>query len=579
MIQRGAPIAGLKGQRLRVTQKGNLQTTLEWIKRATGDSVPQVAKLAQSLKGKNLAQSARNIYEFVVAHVAYKLDRNGSEEIRNAARTWADRGTGVDCEDYSILIAALALNMGYRPVFEIVNLNNDPGMDHIFTVIYAEGPADMPRGKGYVADPTPHPLTQRPVPFNERPKGIKETMEVEYLQGLSGQRITDDFIGYDDEIIMGLAGNFPARKATLSLVRHQKRLIQQASKGQAPGRIVAPEIRKTRYAISLNGSPEQETIMDLWPAIADINRKGELVWKPGVNLKDVSDYIRIKEAADRSGRRGVTLGELRGLGYLSHDELSGFFGDLAKKAKAVTKKIASKVKSTVKNTARKVGNTVKKVAPKVANAVNKINPAAVAGRLAFLAAMRANTGGLAANLRWGYLSESQARAKNFDLSEWQKVKQAKERTERLFFGFGGSKESLEKAIQDGSKKSGLSGLGAVPAAILALLQPIINFIKEKVNFGKLLAKVKGSKAVQALSRVAQGFTRTQAKVSADVGLSAAEQQQARNLVTQSPERKGITIETKGGDNDGGDMNEEMKLKPIVLVAGLGVLAAILFFVL
>ena len=59
-----------------------------------------------------LFRSLHAIWDFVYQHVQYKLDDPGYEQVRRPLRTWLDRKRGADCEDYSVFISSILLNLG-----------------------------------------------------------------------------------------------------------------------------------------------------------------------------------------------------------------------------------------------------------------------------------------------------------------------------------------------------------------------------------------------------------------------------------------------------------------------------------
>lgn len=107
---------------------------------------------------------------------------------------------------------------------------------------------------------------------------------------------------------------------------------------------------------------------------------------------------------------------------------------------------------------QKIGQGIKKVT----HAVNKVNPATALLRAGVLASMKLNVFGVAEKIRWSYLSDADAQKKNFNMSKFGKLKQVREKLEKIFYGAGGKPENLKEAILTGkgnaSKEvSGLMG--------------------------------------------------------------------------------------------------------------------------
>ena len=122
------------------------------------------------------------------------------------------------------------------------------------------------------------------------------------------------------------------------------------------------------------------------------------------------------------------------------------------------------------NIFKKIGKGIKKVAKKVGDKVGDgirflnryTNPATILLRNGFLLAMKVNLMNVAGRLRYGYLTDSEAKAKGINLSELNKLRKVKDRAETVYWQAGGKKDNLKKAILKGKgnkdKKVPLSGL-------------------------------------------------------------------------------------------------------------------------
>gem|GEM_PF-7093170 len=182
---------------------GNLNDTLYIIREVIKRYNWQVKKLADHLKGKSLEQSAFNIWHFCVNNIKYKNDRYGYEEIRTPARTWKERHTGVDCDDFAIFTASLLIQMGYVPQCVVVGFfGKDYG--HIYTTVgasLAQPPYnnDVYNGGavkgGVVVDPVMNTV------FNKHPKGITKAL----------------IMNMEPKIIIAGLGALPQGKITLAV--------------------------------------------------------------------------------------------------------------------------------------------------------------------------------------------------------------------------------------------------------------------------------------------------------------------------------------------------------------------------
>ncbi|GAA0893612.1 hypothetical protein GCM10009122_32910 [Fulvivirga kasyanovii] len=116
-------------------------------------------------------------------------------------------------------------------------------------------------------------------------------------------------------------------------------------------------------------------------------------------------------------------------------------------AKFVGKKVIKPVAKGVSNAAK---FTAKKVITPVVKTVNRyLNPATILLRNGFLLAMKTNLMKVAERLRFGYLSDSEARKRGMSMSGFVKLKEAIKKADKIYELAGGKKENLKKAILTG----------------------------------------------------------------------------------------------------------------------------------
>ena len=113
--------------------------TLKLIKQVIAKTLSQTEKLAPALRGNSLMATCENIWQFVYTHIQYKIDRPGHEEIRHPARIWADRVTGVDCDDYTVMISSILSNLRIPHKLRITDYGK--GWQHIYVVVPKDGNA------------------------------------------------------------------------------------------------------------------------------------------------------------------------------------------------------------------------------------------------------------------------------------------------------------------------------------------------------------------------------------------------------------------------------------------------------
>jgi hypothetical protein len=103
----------------------------------------------------------------------------------------------------------------------------------------------------------------------------------------------------------------------------------------------------------------------------------------------------------------------------------------------------------------------KDILKKGLNLTNKLNPAVVPLRLGMLAAMKLNVFKIAQRLKWGYMSEDDAKKQGLDMDKWRRLVRVREKIENIFYTAGGKKESLKKEILTGrgNRHHEVTGLG------------------------------------------------------------------------------------------------------------------------
>lgn len=112
------------------------------------------------------------------------------------------------------------------------------------------------------------------------------------------------------------------------------------------------------------------------------------------------------------------------------------------------------------------GGIFKKIlggAKKVLHVVNRVNPGMALLRLGILASMKLNIFKIAGRIRYAYLSDEKAKAKDMDMEKMVKLKSILKKLEDIFYGAGGKPENLKKAILTGkgNKDHEVNGLGYI----------------------------------------------------------------------------------------------------------------------
>jgi len=228
----------------------------------------------------------------------------------------------------------------------------------------------------------------------------------------------------------------------------------------------------------------KEIIVDA--VLPDFNRE-----HPYEKAKDIDMDLEFLDGINpedfvRNGGMSFDAQDILSCQLPSTSEDVGSIKSFINKVKDKVQTTTQNIKTSVKNTTQNVKETVKKVAPAVSkglHVINRINPATVALRLGVLTAMKLNTFGVAGQLRFAYLSDTEAKKRGLNMARFARYKQTRERLEKIFFGAGGKPENLKEAILTGKgnqdKAVALSGY-ALSGLVFTGSSPISEIIGDQL---------------------------------------------------------------------------------------------------
>jgi hypothetical protein len=176
------PIPRAKGKKVTLPNAYSMELVKRLIAKTALASMADMRELAASLRRPTVDETLRAVHAWIQANIKYTLDDENREQIRTAARSWADRKIGVDCEDYSILTTAIlgAMGLGKMAKMAIVGFAGTKGYQHIYPIYTQQAPGSHDgRIDGVALD--------RLLNFNEHPQNIVRTMVIDLLSGLSAQ--------------------------------------------------------------------------------------------------------------------------------------------------------------------------------------------------------------------------------------------------------------------------------------------------------------------------------------------------------------------------------------------------------
>ncbi|MDI1355749.1 MAG: hypothetical protein PSX36_12580 [bacterium] len=163
--------------------------TVRFIPQVVRETLFQTAKLAPLLKGRNVQETCKNIWDFVYTHIDYKKDEDGKEQIRSPARGWYDRHHGIDCDCYTVFISSILSNLKIKHKLRITKYSQDH-FQHIYPIVPTTG-------ENYITVDCVVDRFNYEEPYTEK----KDTnMELEYLNGVPSTNNVDvqDLMGWEE---------------------------------------------------------------------------------------------------------------------------------------------------------------------------------------------------------------------------------------------------------------------------------------------------------------------------------------------------------------------------------------------
>ncbi|HBG70504.1 MAG: hypothetical protein A2W93_03555 [Bacteroidetes bacterium GWF2_43_63] len=443
-----------------IIKDGEVEDTVELMKKVVWKYLDDTKKIATYLKGRSVAETCENIWNFLYNHVQYKLDQKGLEQLHRPSRSWSERETGIDCDCFSIFVSSILTNLKIAHRFRITKY--DQGMyQHVYVVVPKES------GSGeYIIDCV---LSR----FNyEKPYTAKK----DFTMSLNGINVA---------VLSGTTSN------VMDLVNDLEGLENLGADSQQERlSAIYDHLVKTRNIIA--GKPQLIQNVDYPPAFLKMLDYAIENWNTPSRDKALAILAQNEDALNKHYQLDLVPenSDLEGLDNdwsemddMSDEELLGMLGGKKRKEKKqakAEKKAAKKADPTKKGFFKKVGEAVKKGG----KAFIRYNPVTVAARNGFLLALKLNIKKMGSKLKWGYATKEQAAAKGITADKWEKSKNAVAKVEKLFADkLQGKRDKLKNAILKG-KAGGLSGtaesefnltgLGAAPAAAaLAAAVPVI----------------------------------------------------------------------------------------------------------
>ncbi len=448
-----------------VQHNSSVDDVVTWAGKVVASYSYQTKALAMALKKESPMATLRNIWEFAYNHIQYRLDRPGMEQLRTPARTWADRRSGVDCDDYTIFIASLLYNLQIPFKFRIAEYDHKGYYQHIYPIALLNG-KEIPMD-AVIDQFNFEKQFSSNKDFSMTKLGISG-LDVHLLGGAASENPFADMV----DVVMGndLKG-FGLGAADDDQMVLNYLIKTRDTIAKKPGIIASVQtpsesLRMLNYAIDNWNTPNRNRALDI---LEDEEEK--LILAGAIQLHGLENDPDIPwETEAFSGLAGTNEEP----GYLYDYSEMGSLGSRKKKEKN-TKGFFNKVK----NATKKVGGGVKKVA----KAVVRFNPVSLAAKGGVLLLVGKNFRGIADKMQYGLLSRSEAEKLNLDMAAWEQHKAAYDKAVKLYSTIlQGDKNKLDEAIKKGRKKP-INGLGSV-AVVASSAAAATPFIVKMFNFFK-----------------------------------------------------------------------------------------------
>lgn len=488
------PAIGYMGFQKTLKLNADLNDTIQNAKRIAVRDAYQVRVLANELKDDSIKQTAENIWNYLRANTVYKLDQDGIEQLRTPARSLVDgkKGLvdvnfGIDCDDYTILVSALLINLGIKHEYRVAAYAQKGKFQHIYPVAYDES------GNEIIIDLVPE------IPhFNYEAKPIIDLkiipMELHELSGvndtelnieqeakqdlvealnepfsLSGIEEEDDEI-LDAHFLSGLGEVDTEEQADLVLNGSEvsdlleRGILAEINKAKA---ILTKELSEpTILSKTINVTQELEIINDVMNAWENDEEREEAIEDAIAESKGYKNFFKSVQVSleelEAQGLNGVDDEPIFLAKVNSENDLTDMLED-DEEVDGVGRRRRSK--GRFKRFFKKVGKGIKKGL----KAVVRYNPATMAMRGATLLVLKMDMFKIASKLIYAYLTPQQAQARGMDMGEWRKLVNIKNKGLRFYTRLGGKSAKFKKAIIKGkaAKKTGLQLRGEVGVVVTA----------------------------------------------------------------------------------------------------------------
>lgn len=458
------------GKRVKIDEDMNPFKTVPSMFKIVKETAYQTQKLATHLA--NSGGPVRNceaIWQFIFDYILYKEEEE--EELREPSHSWhIQRQLGCDCDDMAIFAGSLLYNLNIPFQFRITKYRDSltgltKDWQHVYVIVPIKTQVN---GRNYlIIDPVLNKFNCE-IPFAEKHDFTMGTYRLSGGFGVADNaQATNASKNETQEMIEFVQAILAKTKADTSFAQslgyHPANLIEMCEKALS----VAHDEKRFEAAIEMLSNEEMK-----------LNDKNGIKLQGFGGLGGFLDDLDDTDDDDLSGDLGKLFDKIKAAANKVKAKIvktttpkpnqRGLFPKLNTKfqPKKLFQNIKTVIKEKVKTVKEKVNTKIQAVKTKIKevglknvllHAVTKL-PNAV-GRAGFHLFLKLNLFRIAETLRWGLLSEQDAKNIGVPTDRWEKSKAAYEKLKKFHYQMGGEDKVLRKVIENHVGKRGLKGLG------------------------------------------------------------------------------------------------------------------------
>lgn len=311
-----------------INQVASVWDTIKFMPKASIKSLGHTKKISKILHHNDLIETCENIWNFVYKHIQYKPDEFGVEQVRSAARLWAERKKGGDCDCYSVFISSILTNLQIPHTFRITKYpkpkGETPNWQHVYIIV--------PHKNNYITIDCVTDNFNYEIPYLEK---IDKIMELHFLNGFDTEGIDNPITGGADahELLaingMDGLGRFSLKKSAKNFSSGIKSAAKDLSKGKI--RSAGVNVIKATAGSKTANSVNHLSRGNIGKSYQSLKKIGT-VKAAGSTVKTVNRYVNPATIALRNGfllAMKINLFNVAGkirAGYLPYSEANRIFG-------------------------------------------------------------------------------------------------------------------------------------------------------------------------------------------------------------------------------------------------------------